>query len=67
LNPIEILFAQWKGFVRGKNVTNEEELFTAINNVDAVVTEENCRNYIEHVARLAYRVSIGDDPLSIEH
>lgn len=49
LNPIEELFSQWKHHVRHAQPRNTEDLLVAINNAAANITEENCKNYVEHM------------------
>ena len=46
LNPIENLFAQWKGLVRSMKPTTEEELFNAMAEVKNVITSEQCSNFV---------------------
>ena len=48
-NPIENMFSQWKSIVMSKKSNNEEELLTAIDGFQNVVSGEDCRNYYRHV------------------
>lgn len=48
-NPIENLFSQWKSVVRSRKPDNEEQLLTAIDGYQYIVSEEDCQNYYRHI------------------
>jgi len=49
LNPIENMFSKWKQAVRQQAVENEASLFEIINNVDRIVTSDDCAAYYRHM------------------
>jgi transposase len=48
-NPIENMFSKWKNHVKRRQAMNEVELTEAMNEVRAVVTAEDCSNYVAKV------------------
>ena len=46
LNPVENLFAEWKGLVRSIKPSTEEELLNAMAEVKNLITSEQCSNYV---------------------
>jgi len=60
-NPIECLFSQWKSIVRGQNPTNESELGIAISSFQAIITKEQCLNYVQNVVNNCIRCLAGED------
>lgn len=48
-NPIENMFSKWKQSIRQAAPSNEEELFQLINNVDNLISSEDCSSYYRHM------------------
>ena len=49
MNPIEELFHQWKSCVRRRAPLNEEQLYAAVSTSSEDITQDNCRNYFQHM------------------
>jgi len=58
-NPIEFMFSQWKGIVRGRNPSNDNELMKAIGEFKNILSEEQCENYVKHATNNAIKCLAG--------
>jgi transposase len=65
LNPIENMFAQWKQYIRRMQPINESVLFEYIDNVNLVVSSNDCNSYFRHmisfIGRCMQKVAIEDE------
>ena len=50
LNPIEEVFSKWKGFIKNENCNDLAHLLRAISIGHTTITEDDCRNYFDHMA-----------------
>ena len=55
LNPIEEVFNQWKGLVKAKECSTEDELYDAVHNTSDEITAQNCLNYVKHMESYLYK------------
>ena len=53
------MFSQWKGIVRGRNPSNDNELIKAIGEFNNIVSEEQCENYVKHATKNAIKCLTG--------
>ena len=51
LDPIEDLFNEWKGIVRRREPTNEQQLYEAIHSSSEEISSDHCRNHIKNMER----------------
>lgn len=58
INPIENLFSQWKNLVKRANPENIEDLHTAMNDIQNVLTAEQCNNYVQKCNMNCYNYTI---------
>ncbi|CAF1083718.1 unnamed protein product [Brachionus calyciflorus] len=52
LNPIELVWNELKNFVRKKEISNELDLFQAINDFQKTLTVEKCKSYVGHLKKV---------------
>ena len=51
LDPIEDLFNEWKGIVKRKEPTNEQQLYKAVHSSSQEISSEQCRYFITNMER----------------
>ena len=51
LNPIENLFSQWKNSIKRTECHNENELYAAISDSSAYISEQDCANYFRNMEK----------------
>ena len=49
LNPIEEVFAKWKGLVRAANCNGEDDLYSKIHSASHLITQSDCLSYFRHM------------------
>jgi transposase len=64
-NPIENLFSQWKQHIRSRSPKNEEELFHYIDNFQYFLSNEQCKNYFQHVTNNMIGCLSGKDTFNL--
>ena len=49
LNPIENMFSKWKQAIRREKPNNEKKLFELIENVNSIISGDDCAGYYRHM------------------
>ena len=43
------MFSKWKGYIRSLRPRNESELFNLIDNINNVITSDDCNGFFRHM------------------